>query len=274
MIYLLYAGTRYIFDGILISSLSAARHSSRSVSVTILTMDLSDQSNVFAPITESQRAFLEQILKKEDPRNSVTLSDVGELYRKKFSDSPNAGTSYSPYCFLRLFADKLDLPDKVLYLDADTVVNSDLSDLFDTDLTRYEYAAVLDYYGKIFMGPRYTNSGVMLMNMPEIRITGLLSAAAEMCAKKRLFLPDQTAIYRCTKRKKLLPRRFNEQKRYNRPDTVIQHFTKTVLWLPFFHTRSIKPWQTEEVKKSLTHRYDSLLEEYITIKRSYEEESR
>ncbi|MBR4490250.1 glycosyl transferase, partial [bacterium] len=127
MIYLLYAGNRYIFDGILISSLSAARHSSRSVSVTILTMDLSDQSNVFAPITESQRAFLEQILKKEDPRNSVTLSDVGELYRKKFSDSPNAGTSYSPYCFLRLFADKLDLPDKVLYLDADTVVNSDLS---------------------------------------------------------------------------------------------------------------------------------------------------
>ena len=70
MIYLLYAGNRYIFDGILISSLSAARHSSRSVSVTILTMDLSDQSNVFAPITE-RRVVSKKVQRLAERRNFV-----------------------------------------------------------------------------------------------------------------------------------------------------------------------------------------------------------
>lgn len=274
MISLLYAGNEKVFDGILISTLSAARHASRPLSVTLLTMDLSDQDKAFTPITEKQRAYIERALQKEDPQNTVTLLDIGNLYRKKLLRSPNAETSYSPYCFLRLFADKLDLPDKVLYLDADTVVCGDLAELYDTDLSGYEYGAVLDYYGKIFMGWHYFNSGVMLLNLPEIRKTGLLAAAADLCAKKRLFLPDQTALYRCTKRKKLLPRRFNEQKKYDRPDTVIQHFTKTILWLPYFHTRTIKPWQPDEVKKTLTRRYDALLDEYLDLKRSFEEENR
>ena len=58
MISLLYAGNEKVFDGILISTLSAARHASRPLSVTLLTMDLSDQDKAFTPITEKQRAFL------------------------------------------------------------------------------------------------------------------------------------------------------------------------------------------------------------------------
>lgn len=274
MIALLYAGNEKVFWGILISALSAARRASRPLSVTLLTMDLTDQNEAFTPITEEQSAFLLRVLQKENPQNAVRLLDIGALYREKLLSSPNAATSYSPYCFLRLFADRLDLPDTVLYLDADTVVNGDLAELCDTDLTGCEYGAVLDYYGKIFMGWHYINSGVMLFNLPEIRRTGLFSAAADLCAKKRLFLPDQTALYRCTKRKKLLPRRFNEQKKYDRPDTVIQHFTKTILWLPYFHTRTIKPWQPDEVKRTLTHRYDALLDEYLALKQAFEEENR
>ncbi|MBQ7172057.1 MAG: glycosyl transferase [Clostridia bacterium] len=274
MISLLYAGNEKVFDGILISALSAARHASRPLSVTLLTMDLTDQNAAFTPITEAQRAFLLRVLQKENPQNAVSLLDIGALYREKLLSSPNAATSYSPYCFLRLFADKLDLPEKVLYLDADTVINGDLAELFDTDLTGYEYGAVLDYYGKIFMGRHYFNSGVMLLNLPEIRRTGLFAAAADLCARKRLFLPDQTALYRCTKRNKLLPRRFNEQKKYDRPDTVIQHFTKTILWLPYFHTRTIKPWQPDLVKQTLTRRYDALLDEAFALKHTFEEETR
>lgn len=69
--------------------------------------------------------------------------------------------------------------------------------------------------------------------------------------EEKIFLPDQTALNRLVKKKLLLPAKYNEQKHF-RDDTVIQHFSKTILWLPYFHTRNIKPWQTEAVQTVLT----------------------
>ena len=107
--------------------------------------------------------------------------------------------------------------------------------------------------------------------MAEIRKTGLFEKAVALCAKKKIFLPDQTAIYKLTKRKYILPRKYNEQKRYDSEDTVIQHFTKTILWLPYFHTRNIKPWETEKVSEVLTKKYDGILAEYKAKKKEFEE---
>ena len=271
MINLLYAGNAGIFDGILISVLSATKHTREPLKISLLTMDKKDTDKRFAPLDESMRSFLEKLCKEANGESSVGLFDVGDLYDKYLEGSPNAQTGYTPYCFLRLFASRLPLPDKVLYLDADTVVNADLSELFSTNVSGFEYAAALDYYGKIFMGYHYINSGVMLLNLAEIRKTGLFEKAVRLCSEKKIFLPDQTALHRLTTRKLILPRKYNEQKRYDRRDTVIQHFTKTILWFPFFHTRTVKPWQTELVREVLTTRYDGLLEEYIQKKKEYEE---
>lgn len=270
MISIMYSGNAGIFDGILISALSTVRHTKECLDVYLLTMDLHEKHPNYTPIDERQRRFIEDIYRSVNGDSRVTLLDVGNFYRETLLDSPNAETDYTPYSFLRLFADRLpELPDKVLYLDADTVINGDISPLFHTDVEGYEYAAVLDFYGKRFMGYHYINSGVMLLNMVELRKTELLKRAVDLCAKTKLFLPDQTALYRLTKSKYLLPRKYNEQKRYDKEDTVIQHFTKTILWLPRFHTRNIKPWQVEEVRAVLTHRYDDLLDEYLTQKEKF-----
>ncbi len=272
MIEVIYAGNDRMFDGILISVLSAARNTREPLSVTLLTMDLTGTDPAFAPINEKQRAFIERTAREYRPESRVRIIDCAEHWHGRLSSSPNAGTSYSPYTFLRLFCDRLPLPQKVLYLDADTVVPGDLSELWRTDLDGCEFAAVRDYYGKIFLGPGYFNAGVMLFDLDRIRETGLFEKAISLLCRKRLFLPDQTALYRCHEKKKLLPRRFNEQKDYEREDTVIQHFTKTILWFPYFHTRTVKPWEPEKVGQILTRRYDGLFDEYRKLKGIYENE--
>lgn len=269
MLNLLYAGNASAFDGLLISALSTACHTSERLTAYILTMDARERGESFTPLTERHRAFLAEIYSAANKESRVELLDVGDLFRRELGSSPNARTDYTPYCFLRLFADELPLPDKLLYLDTDTLMAGDISPLYATDIAGYELAAVLDHYGRFFMGYHYFNSGVMLLNLPEIRRTGLFRRAVELLCRRRLFLPDQTALNRLTKKKLLLPRRYNEQKRFP-DDTVIQHFTKTILWLPYFHTRTIKPWQTERVKTTLTHKYDGVLDEYLAARKAFD----
>ena len=270
MIELLYSGNAKMLQGIMISVVSAAENTRRPLSVTLLTMDLRDEDPAFAPLTAEQAKAIEMAAGRKNPDVAVRVLDCAALYRERIAATSNAATSYSPYCFLRLFADRLPLPDQVLYLDADTVIAGDLGELWDTDVSKKEFAAVLDYYGKIFMGIGYFNSGVLLLNLDMIRNTGLFGRAIGKLEKRRLFLPDQTALYMTARKIKYLPRRFNEQKKYDRRDTVVQHFTKTIIWLPRFHTRTIKPWQPELVSEVLTSRYDGIIAECLEEVKRFE----
>lgn len=56
--------------------------------------------------------------------------------------------------------------DKIIYLDCDTIVTSSLIDFFNTDITDYAIAGVLDISKKILKkNPKYFNAGVILMNL-------------------------------------------------------------------------------------------------------------
>lgn len=272
MINLLYAGNTGVFDGLIIGALSYVKHNSHPVNVYILTMDYTEKDPRFTPIRESDRAFLEKIYRRANDESRVFLIDAGEYYKKEMDDSPNGKTGYTPYTFLRLFADLIpEIPDKILYLDTDTVIANDLAEFFDMDISEYELACVLDYYGHRFLGHNYFNSGVLLLNLKSIRKSGLFRRTVSMCAEKRIFLPDQTALNRLVEKKLILPSKYNEQKNFP-DDTVIQHFSKTILWLPYFHTRNIKPWNMEAVQSILTRKYDDILEEYKKMKYIYEKE--
>ena len=75
---------------------------------------------------------------------------------------------------IRLFADLIpEIPDKLLYLDADIMFNRDVHLLYDTDISAVEYAACPDHYGKYLIQPHYINAGVLLFNMKKARETGL-----------------------------------------------------------------------------------------------------
>ncbi len=270
---IIYAGNRGVFDGMLISVLSIIKYCNQPLNVFLLTMDLSDRNPAFLPVTEEQRACLETICRERNPESRVTRLDVGAPYRKTMMDSPNAETGYTPYCFLRLYADQLtEIPDKAIYLDTDTVLCDDIAKLYAENVDGYELAGGRDRYGRCFFGANYINSGVLLLNVKELRRTGSFRRVLELCARKKIFLPDQTAINRLVKRKKYLPRCFNEQKG-TREDTVIRHFSMTIVWLPKFRTQNVKPWQVEKVHNVLKeHRHDAILNEYLRRKAKFDKD--
>ena len=270
MIPILFAGNEKVFDGMVIASLSIVKHHRGVLQIYLFTMDLTDVAPDYRPISEGQRQYLEKIYHDVNPESRVLLVDVGTYYRETLLNAKNQDNLYTPYSFLRLFADRVDcLPEKIIYLDTDTMLCGDISELYEIELKDAEFAAVRDHYGRIFLGINYLNSGVLLLNLPKIRETGLFRRALKKCAEKKIFLPDQTTINRLALRKKILSRRFNEQHKCKK-DTLVRHFSMTIRWFPKFRTQNIKPWHVENVHRVLKiHQFDDILNDYLRRKPNF-----
>ena len=266
MINILFGGNYKVFDGILLCLMSTTKRCNEQLNVYILTADVSELNNDYIPLTESQIEILNNVIKKTNPLSSVTLIKLGNDFNDWIMTSNNKNNSYTPFAFLRLFADTVDLPNKIIYLDTDIMLNGNIKELMDKDISNYEMAVVLDRYGRFFIKPNYFNSGMLLMNMQKIKETKLLEKVRDMCSKKKMGFPDQSALNKFCKNKLYLPRKFNEQGKLKN-DTIIHHFSKKIKWFPIFKTINIKPWHIEDVKnKYKCHAYDDIYEEYLKIK--------
>lgn len=272
---ILFSGNEKVFDGILTCMLSILKRSSTEEPFCfyIYTMDVSRIKPEYTPVSDRQALFLEETAKKYHAGNTVVKVDVTELYEKEFAYCPNESAYCSPYTLLRLFADQVEeMPEKLLYLDVDILLNRDIALLYDIDVEGYEYAAARDHYGKYLLNPNYINAGVLLLNMEEIRKTGLLEKARGLIKEKKLVFADQSAIYRSTSRKKMLPQRFNDQK-FLHKHTVIRHFSKRLFYLPYPHTDNIKQWRVSDIHRVFGYYvFDDILYEYIYLKKKYENE--
>ena len=273
MINLLLCGNKKVFDGALTQLISITNKTKRDITCYIFTMDVSRIKPDYVSITEEQVEFLEQVVKSKNINNKIVKIDVTDLYEEEFGHCKNETAYCTPYTLLRLLADKVpQIPDKILYLDIDMMAGDDISKLYDIDITEYEYAAVKEKYGSWIIRPDYINAGMILLNMKKIKETGLLLRARELIKKRKLLFADQDAIFWSTTKKKLLPRIFNEQSKFNKKDTVICHFCKRLMLTPYPHTENYKQWQIEEIHKYLKcYAFDEDLEEYKKYKKEYEE---
>lgn len=268
---ILYCGDANIQAGVLISVISVLRATRRPLNIHLMTARI-DEDRAHGirrcePVTERFAAGLEELVQSHNPTSSVALHDVSEQFLAE-PPTANMGTRFTPCCMLRLYADLVDgMPDKLLYLDNDVVVRKDIDELYDQSLDGFEVAGVLDYYGRWFFHSKigrfdYLNSGVLLLNMEMIRNTGLFGRCRKLCAEKRMFMPDQSALNELASRKKILPRRFNEQ-RILREDTSLQHFTTSFRFIPWFRIVSVKPWDLTGMHDKLhLFEYDGVLSEY------------
>ena len=275
MINVLYAGNDKVFDGVLTSSLSIVKRldAPKELNIYIFTMDITRVNPKYTPMLERHRAFIENSLRKFNPETNVILYDVTEIYERELRENANEGCYCSPYTLLRLLADLIPLPDKLLYLDADVMLCKDISSLYDIDITDYEYAATTDHYGKFFINPRYINAGVLLFNMKKCRETGLFAKARELIRVKKLMFADQSAIIRSTTKRKHISQRYNDQK-FLYKNTVIRHFSKRLFYLPYPHTENIKQWQIEKVRKKFKYtEFDDILDEYKSLKENFDDEN-
>lgn len=275
MVNVLMCGNDQVFDGVLTCALSLLKRteSPEPFCFYIYTMDVSHLKESYRPITQRQMDFFQGVLKQYNPENCARLCNVTDLYIQEFSGCPNEGAYCSPYTLIRLLADQVsDMPDKLLYLDADVLFQRDVHLLYDIDLEGYEYAAARDHYGKYLIQPNYINAGVLLFNLKEMRKTGILEKARGWLRKKKLTFADQSALIRSTTRKKMLPQRFNDQKFLHR-HTVVRHFSKRLFWFPYPHTDNVKQWQVDRVHKIFGyHQFDDVLNEYLSLKEQYQSE--
>ncbi len=95
--------------------------------------------------------------------------------------------------------------DKILYLDGDILVQKDLSDLFEADISSYYAAVVKDYKPMTYDPPQterlgipkhtaYFNSGVMLMNLCKLRNDNIYDKLINYRKTGVNFFMDQDAL--------------------------------------------------------------------------------
>lgn len=269
---ILLCGNEKVFDGALTELISICNKTKESINCYLFTADLTRIKPEYKPINEEQIEFLNEVIKSKNPNNSVKRVDITEIYEKEFGYCKNENAYCTPYTLLRLLADLVpDMPDKILYLDIDMMAGGDIAELYNTDITNYEYAAVKEKYGSVLIATDYINAGMLLMNMNKIKETKLLEKAREKIRKKKMLFADQDAIFWSTTKKKILPRIYNEQSRFNKKDTIICHFSKRLMILPFPHTENYKQWDITHVHKVLKcYAFDDDLYEYIYLKKIFE----
>lgn len=271
MINLLLCGNKHVFDGALTELISITNRTNDTITCYIFTMDVSRINPQYVSITDEQIKFLNEVVKSKKEGNKVIKIDVTDLYEKEFGNCKNENAYCTPYTLLRLLADLIpEIPEKILYLDMDIMAGGDISKLYNIDISKYEYAAVKEKYGCWIIRHDYINAGMLLLNIKKIKETGLLRKARTLIKTKKMLFADQDAIFRSTTKKKILPRMYNEQSKFNRKDTVICHFCKRLMFLPYPHTENYKQWNIEEVHSVLKcFTFDKDLNEYIELKEKY-----
>lgn len=276
MINILLCGNKKVFDGALTLAISIMKRTKEPINIYIFTMSVTRLNPEFVAIENEQVSFLEEVLKSKNSENKIQKIDVSELYDKAFKGTQNETAYCTPYTLLRLLADQVqEIPDKILYLDIDMMCGGDLSKLYSIDIENYEYAAVKEKYGCWIIRPDYINAGMLLLNMKKIRETRLMEKARKMLQERKLLFADQDALFWNTTKKKIIPRIYNEQSRFNSPKTVICHFSKRLLLWPYPHTENYKQWNVEEVHSVLKcHYFDEDLEEYLKLKKEFLDRSK
>ncbi len=273
MINVLYSGNYKVFDGLLISILSMVKHTNEPLNIMCLTMDLKELDKRYVAISKEQEKYIQKIVKAKNKESDFKLIDVTEIFKENLMNSVNIKNQWTPYAMLRLLCFKLDMPDKFIYLDTDTVLNRDIKILNDVDVEGYELGVVKDAYN--WSDPKrwglvYFNSGVLLVNMKECRKTGLFEKATIMARDRKMLYTDQDALNLTVEKKKMLPLMFNSKNKWNK-DIVVHHFCDVRESRFFFFSRKwwhrIKPWEVDFVKKQMSA-YDDILDDYVARKQS------
>lgn len=258
---ILFCGDAGVCQGIFLSTLSLCKNTQEQLSIYILTAGVGSRCAIQKNFADK----LQETLQKRNAQHRVVLIDISVIFNEYLPLS-NMETRFTPFCMLRLFADRVkELPDKIMYLDADVLCRAEFKDFYDTDITDTEIAGVPDRYGKWFFSNifrhNYLNSGVLLMNMANIRKSGLLVKCRQLCRDKRMFMPDQSALNKLAVKRKV-PVRYNEQGRIKK-DTVFKHFTTYFQFFPYIRAVTVKPWDAERLHTKLKiFEFDDILEEY------------
>lgn len=203
----------------------------------------------------------------------INLLNVNNEKIKKIK---TAKDNFPETAYYRLILDKL-LPNlkKVVYLDADIVVENDIKNLWDFDIDDYYLAACREvdihsrvswYLDKLNLQDHpYFNSGVLIMNLEKIREDNISDKLLELAIEKSSYMlfGDQDILNIFFKNNvKLFEAKYNftdwylENGYYQQLQPTIIHFTG----------RFSKPWGEKSEDRKYLYPY---LDNYRKLKREY-----
>lgn len=166
-----YAGTRNVYPSMIVAAKSLLRNT-RMDRVWFLTED----DEFPEPLPEVIRV--------------MNVSGQGYFPR----EGPNYGTPWSYMTLMRCaLANLFPEERRMLWLDVDTIVDGDITELMQTDLDGFCFAGVPEPHKSrgVF---RYINAGVLLCNLDMIRRTGKADEIIWLINLRKLEFPDQDAI--------------------------------------------------------------------------------
>jgi lipopolysaccharide biosynthesis glycosyltransferase len=267
-----YVGDYHAFPGIMMSLLSLAMENpNEPLSVYLLSGTFSKKGKTYRSLSEKERAFLEKMIRTYNPDSRVFYIDCAAIFTKEMGDSINLKNLYTPYAFMRLMMDLIpELPDVVLYLDYDTVVLGSLYELYHTPLEGKDFAIAPDQIESRYFLKEKFNTGVMLLNLKQIRSDGCFKKARKAVNSKLMLMPDQTALNAVPLSKKVvLDRKYNDHVALHE-NTVIRHYTHQLLWTPVVHVANVKPWNFSDYAKTYPDEpHPALFSAYKTFKKEY-----
>lgn len=159
---------------------------------------------------------------------------------------------------------------KALYLDGDMIVEQDLKELWDTDISNYVLGVVEDVEGidsrdRLGLPNKYFNAGVLLLNLEKLRKTDLLKDSVSYLGKNRnrIIYQDQdilNGLFNTQYRD--LPLKWNVNShmyfRTKKKHTYTDNDAKTVRTNPgiiHFTGGAIKPWNQNKLTHPLADEY-------------------
>lgn len=136
----------------------------------------------------------------EDDSFPEPLPDIVECINVKQQtffkpDSPNYDNPWTYMCMIRTaFPTMFPQYDRILSLDIDVVIEDDISDLWDIDLTGYYLAGVPERQRQRSSDdPLYINFGVVLMNLAKLREDRIQPKLIDALNTRKIDCPEQGA---------------------------------------------------------------------------------
>lgn len=189
-----------IYMGVLIQSIIDNSSEKNNYDIIIFHTDISEENRkIISSLVDGRKNF------------SIRFTDISvEIGERQFG----IWAHYKKYNVYRLVApDVLASYDKIVYLDSDIVVERDVAELYNTDVSNYLIAAVpeirvyswLDdennilheYFSKTLKLPKdhlYFNSGVLVYNLKKFRESCSGSYMLDVCAQRFWQYIDQDVL--------------------------------------------------------------------------------
>lgn len=175
------------------------------------------------------------------------------------SDGPNIKKPWDYMVLIRLAYTKI-FPelDTILTIDIDTIVNENVSDLWDIDLTNYYLAGVKEIITSKMYDFAYINMGVAMMNLKKIRDDGIDDKMIDAVNKYFYYRKEQDCINEfCHNNIFLLPSDYNVNCYVDPPlHEKITHYAGLSNYDDFPYFKKYKNMLVKDIKRNIPDRFD------------------